>query len=404
MIKKILSVNSELNDDWIRNIEGYDDDEITKNALSDQSDAPPAKNPEGNNGRGARIRLKPLKKGMDVSKDVSDLLYGVLRITKGGPGSGDWGHRGRPGKVGGSAERGGFVYTIDGQEGTTRHTISRADIAKRRQAKIEAANNERIARLSTIAGVPAKKKKVLKDPPAEFVEEHFDYRPMITKSNEIIDSATGGKFKDAAKFIYNAYEFEHTESGMKARVTDISPANHYISINGEIVDSNNNFIGRFERVIHETGEVHNDYFRLDNDSRGSGFGASFYKNAEDTYLEAGIDNVTIYANIDVGGYAWARMGFDFRDDYRRQSIYEKVVYEFMRDSKMDFADATFELSKYGITNKSKAYDFAAFTNPKTGTRIGKNAMLGTDWHAVKKVDPNDPGWLVGQAYYDVKLN
>jgi hypothetical protein len=46
--------------------------------------------------------------------------------------------------------------------------------------------------------------------------------------------------------------------------------------------------------------------------QGSGFAEKFNQNLYSWYRQSGIRFVDIKANIDVGGYAWARAGYDFR--------------------------------------------------------------------------------------------
>ena len=87
---KTITINNELNDDWIRNVEGYDDDKITKKAFK-----------------------KPIKVHL-----------------KGGPGSGDFGHRGRPGQIGGSSDSSSNYLPKDqrvwnGKQSSEKRTLSK---------------------------------------------------------------------------------------------------------------------------------------------------------------------------------------------------------------------------------------------------------------------------------------
>jgi len=203
-------------------------------------------------------------------------------------------------------------------------------------------------------------------------------------------------------FIYNAYVFNHKESGIRTEINTINVEFRKIQVFGNVYDVNGDSIGEFERIIHSDGEVHNEYLKLDRIEQGSGFGAKLYENSELTYLEAGIENVTIYANIDVGGYAWARMGFDFVNDTNREDIHESILRNYAEKHKVTRVLAINELANsFGITYKSKAWEFAAFTD-SDGDRIGKKVMLGSDWFAKKSINLNDEGFLVGMNYYAKK--
>ena len=310
----------------------------------------------------------------------------VTIIEKGGPGSGDFGHRGRPGKVGGSAGTG-----ISG-----RLTISSEEASARKMKRIEQAMQ---ARANALKG-GKKFGKELKDAPRDYYD--VISKEDLERANDTISMATNGKMTDAVNFIYNAYVFNHKESGIRTEINTINVEFRKIQVFGNVYDVNGDSIGEFERIIHSDGEVHNEYLKLDRIEQGSGFGAKLYENSELTYLEAGIENVTIYANIDVGGYAWARMGFDFVNDANREDIHESIVRNYARKHKVAKALAINELANsFGITYKSKAWEFAAFTD-SDGDRIGKKVMLGSDWFAKKSINLNDEGFLVGMNYYAKK--
>jgi len=310
----------------------------------------------------------------------------VTIIEKGGPGSGDFGHRGRPGKVGGSAGTG-----ISG-----RLTISSEEASARKMKRIEQAMQ---ARANALKG-GKKFGKELKDAPRDYYD--VISKEDLERANDTISMATNGKMTDAVNFIYNAYVFNHKESGIRTEINTINVEFRKIQVFGNVYDVNGDSIGEFERIIHSDGEVHNEYLKLDRIEQGSGFGAKLYENSELTYLEAGIENVTIYANIDVGGYAWARMGFDFVNDANREDIHESIVRNYARKHKVAKALAINELANsWGITSKSKAWEFAAFTD-SDGDRIGKKVMLGSDWFAKKSINLNDEGFLVGMNYYAKK--
>ena len=310
----------------------------------------------------------------------------VTIIEKGGPGSGDFGHRGRPGKVGGSA----------GTSISGRLTISSEEASARKMKRIEQAMQ---ARANALKG-GKKFGKELKDAPRDYYD--VISKEDLERANDTISMATNGKMTDAVNFIYNAYVFNHKESGIRTEINTINVEFRKIQVFGNVYDVNGDSIGEFERIIHSDGEVHNEYLKLDRIEQGSGFGAKLYENSELTYLEAGIENVTIYANIDVGGYAWARMGFDFVNDANREDIHESIVRNYARKHKVAKALAINELANsWGITSKSKAWEFAAFTD-SDGDRIGKKVMLGSDWFAKKSINLNDEGFLVGMNYYAKK--
>jgi GNAT superfamily N-acetyltransferase len=61
----------------------------------------------------------------------------------------------------------------------------------------------------------------------------------------------------------------------------------------------------------ENGEkaVHHDYFTLPNELQGKGISKKVFKVLYEQYRNAGVTKMDVLANIDVGGYTWAKYGF-----------------------------------------------------------------------------------------------
>jgi len=64
-----------------------------------------------------------------------------------------------------------------------------------------------------------------------------------------------------------------------------------------------------------------DYFKVS--KTGGGFSKKILKSSIDLYEEVGIKSVVLQANIDVGGYAWARYGFLMDKD--NWNSYRKII-------------------------------------------------------------------------------
>jgi len=222
-----------------------------------------------------------------------------------------------------------------------------------------------------------------------------DVAPDTTAAdiNNIYSQATGGNAKvDTKTFITSAYEFKDPDTGIYSKISSVDKAYGDIRVKGNFYDPDGSSIGNFTRIIHDDGEIHNDYMTLSR--TGTGFGAKFYKNAEDNYIANGIKRVTIFANISVGGYAWARMGFDFEDNDARRSMVGRLQYAF----KVRYPGLRVPPS---FGNIKHSWTIAAYTGPD-GFRLGKNVMLGTSWDAVKHLEKGSLSLRVGQHYYDTK--
>lgn len=247
-------------------------------------------------------------------------------MLKGGPGSGNFGHRGRIGKHGGSISGGGLLS---------------------------------------------------KGPKLTLGYEH-----PITKNKPTTD-----KKKIILSRYARALENFTDPSGLKIKITSISSS----VVQGIILDSKGNKVGDIKRKFDFTQKtVHHSYLSLDDQAQKSGFGSRFYYASERLYPSMGFNKVSIEANKDVGGYAWARMGYDFSEDTTR-SNYKKfleVRYQKKFNTPIPFVP-------------EKAYEIAAFKGPN-GERIGKDILMGQRYTAIKSLDPKDEGYQAGLDYYKEK--
>ena len=201
-----------------------------------------------------------------------------------------------------------------------------------------------------------------------------------------------------AEYVDGAYNYTDEASGLEAKVdyVVIDENDGQVIIKGKIFDSEGE-VGKFTRDLNpESKSVHNALFKLYGpDAQRTGFGRRYYQHQEDAALVAGFEKIEINANIDVGGYAWARMGYSF--DPNSNSA-EEIGSSMLSDWQNEFLDVDFPLPDF-----SEAYELALVESPD-GEPWGKQQMLGSDWMAVKPLDVNDPGFLAGQLYYESKAD
>jgi hypothetical protein len=83
-----------------------------------------------------------------------------------------------------------------------------------------------------------------------------------------------------------------------------------IEISGDLKGENDRTIGTYTRNIDFDGKVAKSaYFKLKAGEQSAGVGKTLLKANVDTYQKLGMNKVEVYANIDVGGYAWAKYGY-----------------------------------------------------------------------------------------------
>lgn len=172
--------------------------------------------------------------------------------------------------------------------------------------------------------------------------------------------------------------------------------------------------------------VHHDRLEVDDSLQGSGYGSTMFYRSEEAYRKLGVEHIEVDANIDIGGYAWARMGFDFQDSIGLRNVRNAVKNAFeqeQRDRYMDEDDPYAwqhlpEVKKQmadmekQLDTMEHPYQFAAFHVKYNGKDIalGKKGMASTtcDWNGVKYLNPRDPdadpGTLkAGEIYKRTKM-
>jgi hypothetical protein len=97
----------------------------------------------------------------------------------------------------------------------------------------------------------------------------------------------------------------------------VAMQDNVIYVSGRVIDLEGNEVGEFSRHLRRDPDgklvaVH-ESLEIDPSVQGSGFANEFNQNLYDWYRRSGVDRVELYADIDVGGYAWATQGYDFAD-------------------------------------------------------------------------------------------
>jgi hypothetical protein len=90
----------------------------------------------------------------------------------------------------------------------------------------------------------------------------------------------------------------------------MSATGNQINVNGEVQDSDGNKLGDFQREINlDSKSAYSAYFKLNRTATKHDTGKKLLAGNIETYKQLGIEKVTVSANIDVGGYAWAKYGY-----------------------------------------------------------------------------------------------
>ncbi|MCK9600148.1 MAG: hypothetical protein M0R06_13980, partial [Sphaerochaeta sp.] len=192
-------------------------------------------------------------------------------------------------------------------------------------------------------------------------------------------------------FINAAYNYIDPETGLEAKLLSmgVSTSGKSVVIHGEIYDGELR-AGTFTRTLTENGTMEHDLFDLKAEYQKGGFGRRFYEHSEGIYIQAGIEYVTLHAGLSIGGYSWARMGFqaDPTDIDRFIDIARK---EWEKVSEFKFPTVTnWTMSK-----------IAALRAPE-GNNVGFETLAGRSWYGIKHLDVDNESFQDGLLYYAAK--
>ena len=123
--------------------------------------------------------------------------------------------------------------------------------------------------------------------------------------------------------------------------------------------------------------VYHDLFELKKTQTGLGYGKKFLKNSIDAYQDMGVDKVETLANIDVGGYAWAKYGYLPTEEGLKsikKHINHKVIWPDEEGPGSKF------LEKFLESNDPKSlWALADCKADFNGKPLGKSVLLGSSW-------------------------
>jgi hypothetical protein len=171
----------------------------------------------------------------------------------------------------------------------------------------------------------------------------------------------------------------------------------------------------FTRNKDGTLSVKHNRFGIENDFQGKGIASNINEHVEKEYEKLGVDNIMLNANAKIGGYAWARQGYDFmKPDFSKGKVNHRP------DVRKHFITRIGYLLELGDIDKKThdeyvseveslehSWEFASW-NPswreKDSENLGKSWMLGQTWDAEKTLDKKSLGYQIGKAYFAAKRN
>jgi hypothetical protein len=153
---------------------------------------------------------------------------------------------------------------------------------------------------ATSTAKPKGKKKVKRE---DFEKADVELSMISSNIEPFIDKWNDKVGEDPA-------EFKKSFMGGLDGTMKLSGSGSAIEITGSIRTDAGTAVGSFAREIDLDNKVAKSaYFALDKSTRGSDIGKNLLAGNVETYRELGVEKVKVFANIDVGGYAWAKYGY-----------------------------------------------------------------------------------------------
>lgn len=194
--------------------------------------------------------------------------------------------------------------------------------------------------------------------------------------------------------IEKTYNYHDQSTGLTAEVTSIrggdTGRSTYVDIT--VTDRDGNVVGQGTRTIHraESESVAHSGFMLQSGQQGQGFMARYNQQVEESYRDHGIKRIEIHASGGsgptgqmVGGYAWARAGYDFAPGSRETTAII-VSARFTGAGSPYSPDVQGQIARVAGNPRSSPADFAMIGwSPGASTWPGKEIMLDTSWDGVK---------------------
>ena len=284
--------------------------------------------------------------------------------------------------------------------------------------------------------------EIWNDPPWEREGRRLALEDVIPSSHEEA-AKWEPQIRDAIARELEGREF----AGMRVRLSIMSdkPVSAYldaVSVRLDIVHPERGMVGRivrgFERDYDGSLRVVHTSLHLSEDLQGSGFAREWNGYMEDWYRYSGVDHIEVHAASTVGGYAWARDGYDWApgSEYLADRVFGRLrvemrviadhadqVQRFLAGDRSVDIDALrqryriqspeelrAELTRQydagqDILDRAARYPFGrpgypspldvsrAGWNGERGheaTWLGKRAMLGAEWRGVKPISEGGP--------------
>lgn len=123
---------------------------------------------------------------------------------------------------------------------------------------------------------------------------------------------------------------------------------------------------------------HHDYFEIPPEAQGKGFSKAVFRELYNHYKKINVNQIYVHANIDVGGYTWAKYGFSATNKFEAEKACKKskealqIVSDFYKDKK----------------HRGKSFPMRLLLE-KFSVEEAKNILKHSDWQGILDFDNED---------------
>lgn len=193
---------------------------------------------------------------------------------------------------------------------------------------------------------------------------------------------------------------EGTYAGLRVEIHEVDVQRDELTFRARIRDADGVGVGTIERQLFRdrdgTLHAYHALLSIDRSHQGQGFAQAWNDHLYAWYRESGLSYVKVTANIDVGGYTWARQGFDFADEHAAATIRRRLRAFLegqggsLRPEQVLTAEAMLKRldGTFGSPGYPTAYEVSQTgrlpgQNKRNDVWPGRAAMLGSFWSGIK---------------------
>lgn len=142
--------------------------------------------------------------------------------------------------------------------------------------------------------------------------------------------------------------------------------------------------------------VEHDYFELDEKYKGGGHAIRMLQASLAAYDRLGVNEIHVHANLDMGGYVWARNGFRASDPATQRLVFKYSAQRQLRQGLMTEARFTMLMEVLNTSSDLELmYNIAVLKDD--GVEFGKEFLLESDWWGLADLDDPEHRALLAKA-------